>query len=113
MTTVDGINVTITLFNPNINVTISVTLYNIHQFIKLLPDQFYVYTFHATGCPNGNPWLDWWKNQTKGTVLNDMFIYCNRTRHGNATESQKYHCCGTDDCTVNICAKQTEWITGT
>ena len=81
--------------------------------MRLFPDQVYVYTFHATGCPNINPSLGWWTTLPKDSVFNDMNTYCELTRDGNANEEQKSQCCGNNDCTVQNCAKQTKWVLGT
>ena len=75
-------------------------------------DEVYIFTLLATGCPNGNPSLGWWKNLTKEYVFSDMNTYCEMTRDGNADEDQKRQCCGNTDCTVNNCTRQTTWATG-
>ena len=75
-------------------------------------DHVYVYTFHATGCPNTDPYLGWWKTLPKESVLDDMNTYCEMTRDGNADEGQRQQCCGNNNCTLNKCAQQTGWITG-
>ena len=81
--------------------------------MRTFPDQVYVFTFHATGCPNSSPSLGWWATLSKENVFNDMYTYCELTRTGNATEEQKTQCCGNNDCSVNSCAKQAEWVLGT
>ena len=77
------------------------------------PDHVYVYTFHATGCPNRNPPLVYWKTLAQEGVFNDMNEYCKLTRDGNANEQQRSQCCGNNNCTINKCEKQREWVLGT
>ena len=84
--------------------------------MRTFPDQVYVFTFHATGCPNSSPasgLVGWWATLSKENVFNDMHTYCELTRTGNATEEQRTQCCGNNDCYVNNCAKQAEWVLGT
>lgn len=53
-----------------------------------------VNTFNKTGCPNKNPDTSWWGTQSKKTVLNDMYDYCNLTNDGTGNANQIKHCCG-------------------
>jgi len=53
-----------------------------------------VNTFNETGCPNKNPDTSWWGTQSKKTVLNDMYAYCNLTNDGTGNANQIKHCCG-------------------
>ena len=72
----------------------------------------YIATFKATGCTNDQPHIEWWKTQTDQTVLNDMFKYCELTKDGSGSGGQKSQCCGSEDCTVTECVKQTGWTKG-
>ena len=78
----------------------------------ILPDHMYIATFKATGCTNDQPHTGWWKSQSEETVLNDMFKYCELTKDGSGSGGQKSQCCGSEDCTVSECAKQTGWTRG-
>ena len=78
----------------------------------ILPDHMYIATFKATGCTNDQPHTGWWKSQSEETVLNDMFKYCELTKDGSGSGGQKSQCCGSEDCTVTECAKQTGWTKG-
>jgi len=53
-----------------------------------------VNTFNETGCPNKNPDTSWWGTQSKKTVLNDMYAYCNLTNDGTGNANHSNHCCG-------------------
>ena len=78
----------------------------------ILPDHMYIATFKATGCTNDQPHTGWWKSQSEETVLNDMFKYCELTKDGSGSGGQKSQCCGSEDCTVTECVKQTGWKKG-
>merc|ERR1711936_1448015 len=72
-------------------------------------DHMYIATFKATGCTNDQPHTGWWKTQSEETVLNDMYKYCELTKDGSGSGGQKSQCCGSEDCTVTECVKQTGW----
>ena len=75
-------------------------------------DKVYVDAFQATGCPNNEPDITWWKTQSMEEVFKDMFSYCELTREGKANERQKNKCCGNINCKVTSCVKQLNKITG-
>ena len=77
-----------------------------------VPDEMYVSTFQATGCPNPNPDINWWKTIQSGQVFQDMMNYCTLVKDGNANENQISHCCGTVTCVPTSCMKQKVWKQG-
>ena len=92
-------------------------LYNIsiNIFIQLLfsvPDKTYVSTFHATGCPNPDPFIDWWKTVPDGQVFEDMMAYCTLVREGQADSIQIRQCCGSTVCIPTSCNMMTKWNEG-
>ena len=77
-------------------------------------DSKYLATFKATGCLPLNDQrspknLKYWKSQSDSTVFGDMMSYCETVRDGTAAEYQKIKCCGSKDCTVSTCTRQTTW----
>ena len=78
----------------------------------IISDEVYIATFQATGCPSKTPFLGWWKTQSDKTVLNDMNTYCELVKDGQASDEQRGQCCGSEDCTINECVKQTAWAKG-
>ena len=78
----------------------------------MVPENKYVLTFQATGCPNKYPLMDWWKTQTDTSVFTDMLALCTLTRSGVASVRQKQQCCGSKDCKPTACTKQRQWAVG-
>ena len=85
------------------------------KHINILDDDSkYLATFKATGCLPLNDLrstenLKYWKSQSDSTVFSDMMSYCESVRAGTAAEYQKIKCCGSKDCTVSSCSRQTTW----
>ena len=70
-------------------------------------------TLQATGCPNREPYIEWWKTQTDEIVFSDMLNICILVRDGHATDSQKRECCGENiRCGPIFCNRQSTWVTG-
>ena len=76
-------------------------------------DEVYIDAFHATGCPNKNPYLEWWRSQSEEAVLNDMNTYCELIRDGHESDEQRSQCCGGENCTINECVTQIALTKGT
>ena len=74
---------------------------------QIVSDEVYIDAFHATGCPNKNPYLEWWMSQSEEAVLNDMNTYCELIRDGHESDEQRSQCCGDEDCTNVDFVKQT------
>ena len=77
-------------------------------------DSKYLATFKATGCLPLNDLrstenLMYWKSHSDSTVFSDMMSYCESVRDGTAKEYQKIKCCGSKDCTISTCTRQTTW----
>jgi len=70
----------------------------------------YIATFAATGCPNKNVGLTWWKTQDPLTVWDDMHTYCYLVKAGRSSARQKATCCGDGvNCSPTACRKQSSW----
>ena len=82
--------------------------------MPIVSDDEYIATFHATGCQNDLPFLEWWKTKSKEQVLNDMYTYCEVTKDALASNEQRSQCCGADDiyCVITECVKQIEFTRG-
>ena len=80
---------------------------------QIVSDEVYIDAFHATGCPNKNPYLEWWRSQSEEAVLNDMNTYCELTRDALASDEQRIQCCGAQNCNVTECVKQNTLTKGT
>ena len=77
-------------------------------------DSKYLATFKATGCLPLNDQrsmenLKNWKSQSDSMVFSDMMSYCESVQDGTAAEYQKIKCCGSKDCTVSTCTRQSTW----
>ena len=69
-------------------------------------------TFHATGCPNPDPVIDYWKTIADGQVFQDMMTYCTLVRDGQADSTQMSQCCGSTACVPTSCNMMTNWKEG-
>ena len=80
--------------------------------MNIFPDKVYADAFQATGCPNNEPDISWWKTQSMEEVFKDMFTCCELTREGKANQRQKNKCCGNINCKITTCVKQSNGIIG-
>ena len=69
-------------------------------------------TFRATGCPNPDPVIDYWKTIADGRVFQDMMTYCSLVRNGQADSTQMSQCCGSTACVPTSCNMMTNWKEG-
>ena len=69
-------------------------------------------TFHATGCPNPDPVIDYWKTIADGQVFQDMMAYCTVVRDGQANSNQMSQCCGSTACVPTSCNVMKNWKKG-
>ena len=70
-------------------------------------------TFRATGCPNPDPYILWWKRQYSDVVFEDMMSYCTHVKDGTANQAQISQCCGSNiSCRPTTCNAMTGWVRG-
>ena len=66
-------------------------------------------TFQATGCPNPNPYVDYWKTVDDATSFSDMHAYCTVNQGNSASAAQQAQCCGSSACSPASCTLQTQF----